>query len=142
MSKQPNELYRNKLHLITNWTNFLPFATFADNKAVHDNLEMSLFIILFLREPTRPVDLTFPTFPLSPVAAKFYYQMENMKVAVQARIEDQQDYSMNHHNKFRREATYDHGNLVLLNPSNETGFAKEFTYPYRGPFRAYNKPYP
>lgn len=57
-----------------------------------------------------------------------------MKVAVQARIEDQQDYSVNPHNEFRREVTYEPGDLVLHKPVTEVNLTKKFTHPHRGLF--------
>lgn len=58
------------------WTDILPFATFAYNTAVHETLQMSPFFMLFLRELTISVDLTLPTYSVPPVAAEFHTQMK------------------------------------------------------------------
>lgn len=103
----------------------LPFATFAYNTAVYNTLQISPFFMSFLKEPTIFVDWALQTFSLPPVAAKYHSQMENIKVAVQARTEDQHDYSVSYHNKFSREVTYEPWDLVLLHISGaEVGSTK------------------
>lgn len=48
-----------------------------------------------------------------------------MQVAVQARIEDQHDYSVNYLNKFRRDVSFEQEDLLLLHkPTIEVKLAK------------------
>jgi hypothetical protein len=116
------------------WTEILPFATFAYNTAVHDVIEWSPVFMLLHREAAQPVDITMPTIRLPPLVEEFK-RIEDLQVATRAQIEDQQDYSVNYYQDLRREVTYSAGDLLLLcNPSMLEGHVRKFTHPFRGPY--------
>ena len=125
------------------WTSVLPFATFAYNSSVHSTTQYSPFHMLYHREPLLPVDIMMPTSTNNDFVQDFRQKIEDMQVLTKARIEDQNDYSINYYQDLRKECSFSVDDLVLLyNPTIIEGHARKFTHPYRGIYRVISQTSP
>lgn len=121
-----------------NWDAVLPFVTFAYNTSVQRTTGYSPFFLVYGRQPTSSLDVSFFSGPVnsSPfICDQFLYRVAQCRRRARINTEASQEDRKNRYDATHRDVFYRPGDAVLLwTPARTPGLCEKLESRYIGPY--------